>query len=107
MSMTSGPVVPENTGNSSDLPSGSLREADLSAMVFPCICFRLSGSEPRHYILEVGLVDFAAPGDDVPQVVVGQVEEGIQLVRLMARGRRVLEVALQDNVQLQQASPAL
>ena len=30
-----GPVVPENSGNSSDFPSGSLSEADLSAMVVP------------------------------------------------------------------------
>src|SRR5204863_13626 len=70
MSTTSGPVLPESTGNSSDLPSGSLSCAVLSAMVFLS-----GGAQARHDILELRLIGFAAAGDDVPQIVVRQVEQ--------------------------------
>src|SRR5258708_27068471 len=97
MSMTSGPVLPASTGNSSDFPSGNFRVAFLSAMVFLS-----SGTQARHDVLQVRLIVVAAAGDDIPQVVVGQVEQfgqaGIGLPRP--------EVALQDDVEFQQAAPA-
>src|SRR4051812_9015020 len=97
MSMTSGPVLPESTGNSSDFPSGNFRVAFLSAMVF------LSGSaETRHDLLQVRLIIFAASRDDVPQVVVGQVEQFGQA----GIGFPGPQVALQHDIELQQAAPA-
>src|SRR4051812_8941850 len=105
MSTTSGPVVPFSTGNSSDFPSGSLSVAILSAIGFS-LTFAFSwlrGAQARDDFLEVGFVAIAAPRNDVPQVVVGQVQELAQ--------RRVVgmphEVALQHDVQLEQAAPAL
>src|SRR5690242_8131383 len=74
MSTTSGPMVPGSTGKSSDLPSGSLRVAFLSAMVFP-----LGGAQAGNDRLQVGRVVVAAPDDDVPQVVVRQIKERREL----------------------------
>src|SRR5919197_4695492 len=70
MSTTSGPVVPESTGNSSDFPSGSFSVAFLSAMAFP-----LLRAQARDHLPQVGRIVIAPPGDDVPQIVVGQFEE--------------------------------
>src|SRR5947207_16018101 len=97
MSTTSGPVLPESTGNSSDLPSGSLSCAVLSAMVFLS-----GGAQARHDILELRLIGFAAAGDDVPQIVVRQVEQRAQ--RAVIRMQR--QIALQHDIELQQAAPA-
>src|SRR4051812_39018634 len=98
ISTTSGPVEPLSTGKSSDFPSGSLRVAVLSAMVF----YLSNGAQARHDVLQVGFVILAAPGDDVPQIVVGQVEQLAQ--------RRVIrmlhQVALEDDVQLEQPPTA-
>src|SRR5881394_2633260 len=97
MSMTSGPVLPESTGNSSDFPSGNFRVAFLSAMVFLS-----GGTQMRHDVLQVRLIVVAAARDDVPQVVVGQVEQ-LRQVRVELSGA---QVALQHDIELQQAAPA-
>src|SRR4051812_19908928 len=97
MSMTSGPTLPGRTGKSSDFPSGSFRLAVLSAMVFLS-----GGAKLRHDGLQVRLIVLAAAGDDVPQVVVGQVEQFGQA----GIGFPGPEVAFQHDIELQQASPA-
>src|SRR5258706_2754105 len=101
MSMTSGPVLPESTGNSSDFPSGSFRLAVLSVMVF-LSGGASGGTQMRHDVLQVRLIVVAAAGDDVPQVVVGQVEQ-LRQVRVELPGA---QVALQHDIELQQAAPA-
>src|SRR2546430_11135138 len=97
MSTTSGPVLPASTGNSRDFPSGNFSVAVLSAMVLLS-----GGAQARHDILQVRLVVLATPGNDVPQIVVGQIEQfrqaGVQLAGL--------EVALKHDIELQQAAPA-
>src|SRR2546425_165431 len=98
MSTTSGPVLPESTGNSRLFPSGSLSVAVLSAMVFLS-----DGAQARHDILQVRLVVLAATRNDVPQVVVRQIEQRVE--RVVIRMSR--EIALQHNVELQQPAPAL
>src|SRR2546428_6261266 len=98
MSTTSGPVLPESTGNSRDFPSGSFSVAVLSAMVFP-----LGGAQARHDVLQVGLIFLAAPGDDVPQIVVGQIEQfGEARIDV-----RAFQIVIEHDVELQQAAPAL
>src|SRR5258706_12580457 len=101
MSMTSGPVLPESTGNSSDFPSGSFRLAVLSVMVF-LSGGASGGTQMRHDVLQVRLIAVAAARDDVPQVVVGQVEQ-LRQVRVELSGA---QVALQHDIELQQAAPA-
>src|SRR3954447_7581565 len=98
MSMTSGPVLPASTGNSSDFPSGSFRLAVLSAMVFLS-----GGAQARHDISQVRLVVLTAPGDDVPQVVVGEVKQFGQ-VRISVCG---LQIAAQNDIELEQSPAAL
>src|SRR5258707_4894668 len=98
MSTTSGPTLPESTGNSSDLPSGSFSVAVLSAMVFLS-----GGAQARPDIFQVRLIVLAAAGDDVPQIVVGQVEQRVE--RLVIRVQ--CPIAFQHDVQLQQPAPAL
>src|SRR4029079_18814779 len=93
MSTTSGPVLPVMTGNSSDFPSGSFRVAVLSAM----IVYLSNSAQSRHDVSQVGLVPVAAPGNDVPQVVVGQVEELAQRAVI----RMPHQVALEHDVQLE------
>src|SRR6185436_1397702 len=100
MSTTSGPSVPSSTGKSRVLPSGSLSVAVLSAMVVI-----LSGAEARHDAGVLRVVVVAAPDHDVPQVVVGQLEEGVQ-------GRDILisqggDDPRQYEVELEAPSPAL
>src|SRR3954467_4302166 len=97
MSTTSGPVVPGSTGKSRDLPSGSLSVAVLSAIVF-----LLGGAQPQDDVVQVGFIAIAAPRDDVPQIVVGQVEQLAQRCII----RMLHQVALQHDVQLEQAAPA-
>src|SRR5882672_9973807 len=98
MSTTSGPVLPESTGNSSDFPSGSLSVAVLSAMVFLS-----GGAQARHDIFQVRLEVLATPGDDVPQVVVGQIQQfGEAWIHIC-----LLQVPVQHDIELQQAAPAL
>src|SRR5512138_1461451 len=100
MSTTSGPSVPASTGKSSVLPSGSLRVAVLSAMVFI-----LGGAKARHDTGELRVVVVAAADHDVPEIVVGQLEKRVQ-------GRDVLiaqrgDDPLQNEIQLEAPSPAL
>src|SRR4026209_749418 len=100
MSTTSGPSVPASTGKSSVLPSGSLRVAFLSAMVVI-----LSGANARHDSGELRVVGVAAADHDVPEVVVGQLEERVQ-------GRYILisqcgDDPLQHEIQLEAPSPAV
>src|SRR6266850_2136674 len=98
MSMTSGPRVPESTGKSSDLASGSLMLAVLSAMAVP-----LGGAQARHDVLQVRWILLAAPRNDVPQIVVRHIEQFGQ-VRVDVPA---LQVAFKHDVQLQQPAPAL
>src|SRR6476661_7499452 len=97
MSTTSGPVLPVMTGNSSDFPSGSFRVAVLSAMVV----YLLNGAQSRHDVLEVGLVPVATPGNDVPQIVVREIEQLAQRAVI----RMPYQVALEQDIELKQ-SPA-
>src|SRR3954470_22980923 len=99
MSTTSGPTEPENTGNSSVLPSGSLKVAVLSAMA----SFS-GGAKAGDDFAQVGRIFVAAPDDDIPEVVVGEVEQLIQVFDLIFfhAGKKFLE----NKVQLQQPSSA-
>src|SRR5438477_3665037 len=97
MSMTSGPVLPGSTGKSSDFPSGNFRVAVLSAMVF------LSDSAKAcDDVFQLRWVVLTAARDDVPQVVVGQVQQFGQA----GIGLPGSKVALQHDIELQQAAPA-
>src|ERR1041385_3251088 len=109
MSTTSGPSVPPSTGKSSVLPSGSLRVAVLSAMVVILSgaesTRRGSGAQALHDTGKLRVVLVAAADRDVPEVVVGQIEERVQ-------GRDILifqygDDPLQNEIQLEAPSPAL
>src|SRR5689334_10314526 len=109
MSTTSGPSVPGSTGKSSVLPSGSLRVAVLSAMVVILSSAGWArhggGAQALHDTGKLGIEVVAAPGHDVPEVVVGQIEKRVQ-------GRHILvfqygDDPLQDEIQLEAPSPAL
>src|SRR3954468_621779 len=97
MSTTSGPVVPESTGKSSDVPSGNFSVAFLSAMALP-----LCGAQARDQMSQVGRKAFAASDDDVPQIVVGQIEDLGQLGVV----RMPNEIAAEHDVQLEKPAPA-
>src|SRR3954452_13855546 len=98
MSTTSGPVVPESTGKSSDFPSGSFSVAFLSAMALP-----LCGAQARDQMPQVGRKVFASSGDDVPEIVVGQIED---LAELRIVGMPC-EIAAEHDVELEKPAPAL
>src|SRR5262245_31315169 len=109
MSTTSGPSVPSSTGKSRILPSGSLRVAVLSAMVVILSGAEWtrhgSGAQARNDTGETRVVGVAAAYHDVPEVVVGQLEQRIQ-------GRDILisqygDDPLQHEIQLEAPSPAL
>src|SRR3954451_11202400 len=100
ISTTSGPSVPGSTGKSSVLPSGSLRVAVLSAMAVI-----LSGAKARHDAGELRIEVVAAADGDVPEVVVGKLEQRVQ-------GRNVLILQCgddprQNEIKLEELSPAL
>src|SRR5688572_11161099 len=95
--MTSGPTDPGIIGRSSDLPSGSLRVAFFS-MAFP-----LGGAKTRHDLLETGFVLLAATAHDIPEIVVREVQESRKLLIC----RVFLQISFKDDVQLEQAAPAL
>src|SRR5581483_7775303 len=97
MSTTSGPMVPSSTGKSSVLPSGSFSVAVLSAMALP-----LCRAQPRDQMTQVGRKVVASPDDDVPQVVVGQIEQLAELGIL----RMALEVAAEHDIELQEPASA-
>src|SRR3954467_13533490 len=97
MSTTSGPVLPESNGNSSGFPSGNFSVAFLSAMAFP-----LRRAQPRDHLPQVGRIVIATPGDDVPQVVVGQLK---QLGELSIVGM-AHEIAAEHDVELEQPAAA-
>src|SRR3954464_3191143 len=87
MSTTSGPSVPGSTGKSSVLPSGSLRVAVLSAMVVILSGAEWtrhgSGAQALHDTGKLRVVVVAAADHDVPEIVVGKLEQ-------RAQGRNVL-----------------
>src|SRR5688572_2318518 len=95
MSTTSGPIVPDSTGNSSEVPSGSFSVAFLS------MARSLGGAQALDGFLQDLIVALAAADDDVPQVVVGKVQQ-----RRRNRLGVLFQIALQDDVQLQQPAPA-
>src|SRR5688572_20558202 len=100
MSTTSGPTDAGSTGNSSVLPSGSLRVAILSAMRSSL----LRGAKARHDCTQLGGIVVAAPGHDVPEVVVGHIEQ-----RGEAGGFLVLQrgdESAEKQIELQQPAPA-
>src|SRR2546423_2629078 len=97
MSTTSGPVLPESTGNSSDFPSGSFSVAFLSAMAFP-----LRRAQARDHFAQVGRIVIASPGDDVPQVVVGQLKQLAELGIVGMAG----DIAAEHDVELEQPPAA-
>src|SRR5438270_1648298 len=97
MSTTSGPVLPESTGNSSDFPSGSFSVAFLSAMAFP-----LRRAQARDHLAQVGRIVIASPGDDVPQVVVGQIKQLAELSIVGMAG----DIAAEHDVELEQPPAA-
>src|SRR4051812_25000110 len=93
MSTTSGPVVPESTGKSSDFPSGSLSVAVLSAMAVP-----LCRAQARDQMTQVGRIVIATPDDDVPQIVVGQIKQLAELGIM----RIALEIPAEHDVELEE-----
>src|SRR5918992_2263257 len=100
MSTTSGPVVPESTGKSSVLPSGSLSWAVFSAMAVS-----LCSAKALYDGVQSGIVRVAAAGDDIPKVVVRQVEqlvEGTEFVIFQGG-----DEALENHIQLEKAAPRL
>src|SRR5438270_5989942 len=101
MSTTSGPVLPESTGNSSDFPSGSFSVAFLSAMAFP-----LRRAQARDHLPQVGRILIASPGDDVPQVVVGQLQKFHQLGAVRRVFVKAREIAAEHDVELEQPPAA-
>src|SRR5258708_15285920 len=98
MSAPGGPMVPDITGKSSVLPSGRVRLAFLSIVV-PF----LDGAQARHYPSKFRLVAVAAPADDVPQIIVGKIEELYQLLIV----RCFFQIPGQYQIKLEQTSPAL
>src|SRR5919198_6165477 len=97
MSTTSGPVVPESTGNSSDFPSGSFSVAFLSAMAFP-----LRRAQARDHLPQVGRIVIASPGDDVPQIIVGQIKKLRQVAVVWMPG----DISAEHDVELEQPAAA-
>src|SRR5688572_15804336 len=99
MSTTSGPVDPSSTGKSSVLPSGSLSVAFLSV-----IWITLGSPQARHRFLVAAVVAVAAPDDDVPQIVVGELEQRVQGLHVfILQGG---DESLQDQIELEQAPAA-
>src|ERR1041385_48515 len=90
-------MVPESTGNSSELPSGSFRIAFLSAMGSSS-----GGTQARHDALQLWRVVFAAANNDVPEIIVGQLEQGLELGVF----RMAIEIAREHQVELEQAAAA-
>src|SRR5512145_1252656 len=100
MSTTSGPVVPESTGKSRFLPSGSF-----SVAVFSAICIPLSSAQASYRPLEPTVVSVAATRNDVPELIVGQLEQGAQRLHvLIPHGEDEL---LEHQIELQQPATAL
>src|ERR1700682_3318046 len=81
MSTTSGPMVPESTGNSRLLPSGSV-SVDFLSMIVTRLCELsssvLGGSKQRHDVVEVRFVPVAAADHDVPEIVVREFKDFVQ-----------------------------
>src|SRR2546423_1235329 len=97
MSTTSGPVVTESTGKSSDRPSGRCSVAVLLAMAIP-----LRRAHARDHLPQVGRIVIASPGDDVPQIVVGQIKKLGELGIVGMPG----EITLKHDVELEQPAAA-
>src|SRR4051812_1813600 len=97
MSMTVGPMVPDCTGKSIVLPSGSLRVAFLS------MDSSSAGAQALHRRAIPFVQRIAATAHYVPKVVVGRVEQLGQHVVL-----RVLdEESLENQIELEQSPSAL
>src|SRR5439155_15466285 len=81
------------------LPSGNFSVAVLSAMVG-----LLGGAQARHDCIQSRVIVLATPGDDVPQVIVRQVEQRIKGgdVFILQCG----DDALKNEIQLEQAATA-
>src|SRR4051812_38171819 len=104
MSTTSGPIVPGRTGNSRVLPSGSFSVAIFSAMVVLLVGPSLWSAQVRYDVPQPRVVLVAAPGDDVPQLVIGQIQQRIERRHVL-----ILQCGddpLQNEVELEQPAPA-
>src|SRR6185503_7927305 len=99
MSTTSGPVEPCSTGKSSVLPSGSLSVAFLSV-----IWITLSRPQARYGSRVPPVVPVAAADDNVPQIVVGELEQRVQ--RLHVFILQDGDESLQHQIELEQAPAA-
>src|SRR5882672_1420216 len=107
MSTTSGPIVPDCTGNSMDWPSPYVSLAFfVELMVFPWLVS--ATLQHPHHFAERGVAALAAPADQAPELVVGVVEQGLEGAQALAFEQRAVrrEEALEDEVVLEQATPA-
>src|SRR5687768_13001235 len=96
MSITVGPIDPDSTGKSSVLPSGSFSVAFLS------MDSSSAGAQALHRRAIPFVHQVAATAHNVPEVVVG----GIEQLRQHPVLRMFQQVALENQVQLEQAATA-
>src|SRR5262245_12364741 len=110
MSMTSGPMVPVRIGKLTEgEPSEKLIVAVRSVMAMaPVRKCSSGGAQLREQRGDKAVLRFLAAGDQIPQLVVRQVEETIQHGDLVFRhlGAARREEAREDEVVFQHAAPA-
>src|SRR4051812_19799745 len=115
MSITSGPMVPPYTGNSSVLSPPYVSFAAPLASMIPTFVlasidaspFRLCSPKFLHDGPDPRVVRVGPPHDQVEKVIVGHREQTLQRLSFLGRGiLRACPVLLENEVQLQQPPPA-